>query len=138
MLLRCLPLKNLVKSEFVTLWPWVYLSVPAWCAVLLWSNVNTSLPPHPTLPRKKYPKVVCSFLEKGFYQKIQVCRLLFSLKSVKSGCPTLVSGGVSGPFLCCGMRHWAAVSCNKPCSVLEHKLSVYRRKVVVFSYSNAV
>lgn len=51
-LLRCLRLKNLVKSEFVTLWPWVYLSVPAWCAVLLWSNVNTSLLPHPTLPRK--------------------------------------------------------------------------------------
>lgn len=68
-LLRCLRLKNLVKSEFVTLWPWVYLSVPAWCAVLLWSNVNSLSFPTQLYP-EKYSKVVYSFLEKGFYQKI--------------------------------------------------------------------
>lgn len=64
LLSRRLPSRILVKSEFVTLWPWV--TCPAQVgAMLLQSKVKCISPPHPTLPRKNNQKVVCSFLGKG-------------------------------------------------------------------------
>lgn len=66
---RWLPLKILVKSEFVTLWPWGHLSTQLGI-MLLWSNVKCVSPPHPTLPHKNNQKVVCSFQERDDKQQI--------------------------------------------------------------------
>lgn len=66
---RWLPLKILVKSEFVTLWRWGHLSTQL-DIMLLWFNVKCISPPRPTLPHKNNQKAVCSFRERDDKRQI--------------------------------------------------------------------